>query len=424
MKKFLIIFFILLTLGIGYFIITNMINKIPELKVEEEKVNISEYYIYGTTMNMKGTLNIKEEDYKSLDLIFYNGKFISKKINITNTDSGIELSFSDQLNSGMSLEDFQEKGTFYMFIRATYDDTSSDEDVYKYYALDNKTKYKDTTYYTLSQTNKKIIINSNNDYSTMAFNVSDNNDSNVYDIVIDPGHGGRDGGAEANGHKETDFTLPIALKIKKGLEKAGIKVKLTREENTLTKNERLSNYGEHGRAVIPGEVHAKYLISVHVNSNNYSYVNGLEVFTPYNINYDFAQTLANNIVNYTGLNYSSSKISKMFNGVYTRTFTTSEIEDSIKESKEEQREPYVITTNSNYYYMIRETGGYMTGAYVDGRDTDIGKNPYYNSNVGCESYITELGYITNSGDTELLINNEDKYANAIIDAIKTELSVK
>ena len=33
--------------------------------------------------------------------------------------------------------------------------------------------------------------------------------------------------------------------------------------------------------------------------------------------------------------------------------------------------------------MIRETGGYMTGAYVDDSNiSEAGANPYYNSNIG------------------------------------------
>ena len=82
-------------------------------------------------------------------------------------------------------------------------------------------------------------------------------------------------------------------------------------------------------------------------------------------------------------------------------------------------EPYDLTTKSNYYYMIRETGGIVTGAYVDNRNESIGENPYYNSNVGCETYLIELGYITNKNDVENINNNLDKYTNAIANTFKT-----
>lgn len=41
-----------------------------------------------------------------------------------------------------------------------------------------------------------------------------NKDDSVYDIVIDPGHGGMDGGASAYGYSERDFTFQIAKKYR------------------------------------------------------------------------------------------------------------------------------------------------------------------------------------------------------------------
>ena len=57
----------------------------------------------------------------------------------------------------------------------------------------------------------------------------------------------------------------------------------------------------------------------------------------------------------------------------------------------------------------------MNGAYVDGRDNE--KNEYYNTNVGLESYIMELGYISNIEDTKDIKDNMDKYVSAIKEAI-------
>ena len=57
----------------------------------------------------------------------------------------------------------------------------------------------------------------------------------------------------------------------------------------------------------------------------------------------------------------------------------------------------------------------MTGAYTDGREPDY--NAYFNTNVGIESYILEMGYITNPNDTNNLLNNMDAYINSIAEAI-------
>ena len=51
----------------------------------------------------------------------------------------------------------------------------------------------------------------------------------------------------------------------------------------------------------------------------------------------------------------------MFDGVYTHNFTEAEIASSLEGYEERGYTPYNVTENSNYLYMIRETGGFMTG---------------------------------------------------------------
>lgn len=408
MKKFLLVILVLLLGFGGYLLYTNKFKeKVPKLEIQEETINIDELYIYGTHLNLHG--NTVHGD--GLQLVLYNGEFKEISINI-NDD---EFNLSDKVNDGLYLEDIA-RGDYYLFLRTK--ETSDDDKVnYKYYALKNNTDYKETTYYTFSSTNNKIIINSEESYPTMMMHVKENTDDNVYDIVIDPGHGGMDSGANKNGYYESELTMELADLLYEKLKKTGMKVKLTREDGELTKNEKLPEYGVHGRAVIPYEVKAKYVFSIHFNSNSYSSVNGLEVYTADNINYDLAKNLVKNITETAGIGYSSNKISKVMDGIYTRTFTESEIENSSKESEEKGRVPYGITTKSNYYYIIRETGGIVTGAYVDNRNEEIKANPYVKSNVGSETYLLELGYISNNKDLDNLLNNMDKYAEGIVKSI-------
>lgn len=408
MKKFLLVILILLLGFGGYLLYINKFKeKIPKLEIQEETINIDELYIYGTHLNLHG--NTVQGD--GLQLVLYNGEFKEISINI-NDD---EFNLSDKVNDGLYLEDIA-RGDYYLFLRTK--ETSDDDKVnYKYYALKNNTDYKETTYYTFSNTNNKIIINSEESYPTMMMHVKENTDDNVYDIVIDPGHGGMDSGANKNGYYESELTMELADLLYKKLKDTGLKVKLTRQDGELTKNEKLPEYGVHGRAVIPYEVKAKYVFSIHFNSNSYSSVNGLEVYTADNINYDLAKNLVKNITETAGIGYSSNKISKVMNGIYTRTFTESEIESSSKENEEKGRVPYDITTKSNYYYIIRETGGIVTGAYVDNRNEEIKANPYVKSNVGSETYLLELGYISNNTDLDNLLNNMDKYAEGIVKSI-------
>ena len=409
MKKFLFILLMLMILFGGYTLYDNFKNKeIPRLKVEEDVVNIDQLFIYGKHMNLHG--NLVDDD--NLELVLYNGKFLAFKIN--KTADGFNL--SDKVNEGIILDDIP-IGKYNMFLRNTKTDDNGNN-IYKYYILNNNTEYKETNYYTFSDVGNKAIIGTDDTYKTLTLSVTKNNEKDIYDVLVDPGHGGMDSGASKNGNKEADFTMKLALSLKEKLEAYGLLVKLTREDGQLSLNETLPNYGIHGRAVIPYEVKAKYLFSIHLNSSNYSTANGIEVYTADNINYDFAKELAKNIKERAQTSYSKNPVNKISDGVYTRTFTESDIKSSLDDYRKKKMNAYNITTKSNYYYMIRETGGIITGAYVDGRNDEIGENPYYNSNVGCEAYLLELGYLTNKTDIQNINDNLDKYTSAIADTFK------
>ena len=416
MKKFLFVLLILLLGFGGYILYDNYFNKgIPKLKVQEEVINIDNLFIYGTYLNMHGNL----VSDSNLELVLYNGEFLEYKINSLNN----EFNMSDNINDGLYLEDIP-VGTYYLFLRSSSKD-DKDNDIYRYYTLNNTTEYKETTYYTFSNRGNKILITSDEDYHTLMFTVTKNDNKKIYDVVIDPGHGGMDSGALKNGRKESEYTMKIANDLKNKLEEYGAKVKLTREDGQLTNNEVLDDYGKSGRAVINHEVFAKYLFSIHMNSNQATSVHGLELYTADNINYDFAKKLASNIVASANTNYSTNKINKVFDGIYTRTFTQSDIDSSLAEYEIKNMKAYNITTKSNYFYMIRETGGIMTGAYVDNRnEPKIIANPYYNSNVGSEAYLLELAYLTNANDLENMDNNMEKYTKAIADTFKDVFVIK
>ena len=52
-------------------------------------------------------------------------------------------------------------------------------------------------------------------------------------VVIDPGHGGIDPGAEADGYSEAVLVLTFARELKEAMTRAGIEVTMTREENVF-----------------------------------------------------------------------------------------------------------------------------------------------------------------------------------------------
>lgn len=429
MKKsvFIILIIIIAISSIGYVIyVEKNKEKIIPLSTEQEKVAVTEYYIYGTTLNMKGTLTIENLDFDKIELVLYNDKdFLEYEIEYDEDGNKVNFYLSDLINEGLYLDNI-EIDKRYMFIRTTKELEEKDKEgnpqyEYKYYGLENKTEYPKTTYYTMSKYNRKIEINSDNTYQTMMLNIKENKDKEIYDIVIDAGHGGIDPGTTVNEQKETDFTLDIAKLLKEDLTKKGFTVKLTRDEDTLKEDEWFEEYGKNGRAQISHEVYAKYLFSVHINSSTSSKVKGIEIYTPSDINYELAKSIAESIVDNTSLDYSIQKTYKRFNGVYTHNFSESEINSSNEKAIEKGQTPYDITTKSNYLYMIRETGGIMTGAYVDDRNEKQQANDYYNSNIGTEAYLMELGYLSSENDLNIIKTEQKQIAEAIAKSIESNL---
>ncbi len=186
MKKFILIVFIIGLASFGYVFYKNYNKKeeIPVLDIEEEKLVLDDIYIYGTSLNLRGTINLPI--YDDIKLTLYNGKF--KDYDVIYEDGIISL--SDYVNDGMKLDNIS-KGDYDLFLKVSYevDDNYEKKLKYKYYAIDNNTEYKEMTYYTMSKYNNKITINSDNSYGTLRFNITDNKDKDIYDITIDPGHG-------------------------------------------------------------------------------------------------------------------------------------------------------------------------------------------------------------------------------------------
>ncbi len=103
-----------------------------------------------------------------------------------------------------------------------------------------------------------------------------------YVIVLDPGHGGTDPGANRGGYVERDIALSIAYYCKEELEKNNVTVYLTRTDNSSP----LMNREQ--RAEFAYQKNADALVSLHINStgeDTQTYVSGAEVYYP-NANYN------------------------------------------------------------------------------------------------------------------------------------------
>lgn len=90
-------------------------------------------------------------------------------------------------------------------------------------------------------------------------------------VVIDPGHGGYDTGAQYGGYNEKDITLTISQKLKKSLEEKGIRAYLTRDDDSfLSLAERVD---------ITNSIRPHVFISIHANAMKTSRtIRGVETY--------------------------------------------------------------------------------------------------------------------------------------------------
>ena len=85
-------------------------------------------------------------------------------------------------------------------------------------------------------------------------------------IVVDPGHGGVDTGAIANGVQEKDVTLPIGLDVGALLGQLGAHVVYTRTSDVTVGPPDDTEAGLAARAKLANDAHADAFISIHANS--------------------------------------------------------------------------------------------------------------------------------------------------------------
>ncbi|SEN41777.1 N-acetylmuramoyl-L-alanine amidase [Paracoccus alcaliphilus] len=83
-------------------------------------------------------------------------------------------------------------------------------------------------------------------------------ESEALTVVLDPGHGGFDPGAQAEGHREADLVLAYALDLRGALQARGIEVHLTRSDDRFVSLE--------SRMTIARDAGADLLLSLHADA--------------------------------------------------------------------------------------------------------------------------------------------------------------
>ena len=120
----------------------------------------------------------------------------------------------------------------------------------------------------------------------------------TYTVVVDPGHGGEDGGAVGeDGTLEKDLNLQIALLLKEQLEQHGFTVVMTRQtdEDTDGLNGFHKKQDLAARVQRTAEVNADLFLSVHINASSSRQDKGFQVW--YGTGNNDGQALAEAIKN-------------------------------------------------------------------------------------------------------------------------------
>ncbi|QHA90151.1 N-acetylmuramoyl-L-alanine amidase CwlD [Bacillus sp. N1-1] len=179
-------------------------------------------------------------------------------------------------------------------------------------------------------------------------------------IVIDPGHGGADGGAVGDNVVEKDIALKISLKLRDYLQEAGALVIMTRETDTDLASEGtkgLSNRKAEDlrkRVELINEGSHHLFVSIHLNAIPSSQWSGAQTF-------------------YNPVNEESEALSRF-------------IQDEIKRNLENTNR---LAKNMESVYLLRE-------AEIPGS-------------------LVEVGFLSNPSERELL--NTDTYQNKVAASI-------
>lgn len=89
-------------------------------------------------------------------------------------------------------------------------------------------------------------------------------------IILDPGHGGHDAGASVGRVYEKHLNLDIAVRVARLLERAGLRVRLTRRSDTFVSLP--------GRAAIANRYPSAIFVSLHFNSTRDASKRGIETY--------------------------------------------------------------------------------------------------------------------------------------------------
>ncbi|WP_432734453.1 N-acetylmuramoyl-L-alanine amidase [Maridesulfovibrio sp. FT414] len=204
-------------------------------------------------------------------------------------------------------------------------------------------------------------------------------------IMLDPGHGGKDPGAMANGLKEKDINLRFAQILAAKLKKAGFTVLYTRADDTFIPLEE--------RTAMANIKKADMFISMHCNAHRSSSINGIETYT---------LNLARN--------RNSVRVAARENAVSAKRISDLQVilTDLMLNSKMKESKDLAQNIHTGSLASIRKQWSV--------NDQGVREAPFYVlMGAKMPSVLIELGYLTNRTEAKRL--KSDKYLSFIADGI-------
>lgn len=342
----------------------------------DEKVSDKIKIINHVNTNVTGVYSIS---YVATDSSG-NTSSISRKVIVKNKDDNIEdINYVDLLESnritnmsyisdGIYVEGYVKDNSGAFKIKlcdekknkcTNYEMTKKDE--YYYYGNIKLSNLSNGTYYMIinSKKDEKVINELSNEYriartkiknKLVTFNYENDNVKIIiedfkylYDIVIDPGHGGNDIGASNNVTNEKIINLEQSLYEKSRYEEHGLKVLLLREDNSygiVMGDESWPAVRRKAYALGYYGVTSRITYSNHHNSSNDKSLTGWEIIVPVNANgndLDIIYKIRDSWNNVYKLNENHVRI-------YTRNYNSGTV------FTKENNEKYYFT---DYYAVIR-----------------------------------------------------------------------
>ncbi len=363
----------------------------------EQTIQVSDYLFYGET------LNLFSEPYKIDQKDFLVGKTIILK-NICTQEEKMYI-LEKNVDSQIPLEDLEEGFYSAYLLQDTKTSRLVATDLIKeefYTVTRNGMNHKVTLLADQSMFNNE---EDTTDYLTEQFLLikveEEKAPTNIYDVVIDPGHFSHDSGylekgIQLNDHIEADETYRIAVLLKEKLESYGLKVIITRNSDSDIVN----SYGLEGRLHKGYGVKAKYYLDLQMLRATNTSVRGTQVvYSSFSSN-RFANIVLSNIVQNTSL--VTSGVGKI---------------------------PGVVAggrlNGLDGRMMIREAGGKALAAatFSDKANSENGSFAFDNR-FGMQAIIIEYIYLSNLADIEVWDAEIENIAQSTADGVARYLRIK